>query len=135
MQLNFVDKPLARYIGKCKCKRAFSVVARMQSYDINAFVPDYEARKVNGNWAPLDVVFERADGNLMVGSSKLRFAPVVECDCGSDTLGRNPLVALSPVAFSMKVGHVCNHSCTHSKGDVCICSCGGLNHGAHFNLN
>ena len=129
-----VAKPFIRHIGKCKCKRVFSVVARLKAVSYNV-VPGYEGRKLNNKWAPLDIIFEREDGSVMAGTSACLIAPIVECDCGSDVNGKNPLIALRRVSFSMKEGHVCNASCTHSKGDVCVCSCGGLNHGAHFNLN
>ena len=50
--------------------------------------------------------------------------PLESCGkCGST---KTPKILTS--YYSAK-GHVCNSSCMNAVGPVCVCSCGGVNHG------
>ena len=131
-----ISKPFYRHIGKCKgCKKVFSVKARYldKSFSMKGLFPGYDHRKTQtSNF--MDCVFECADGTLIAGSLN-GMTPVVECDCALNKFGTGFLVPMNIVQSVLKPGHVCNAQCTNSKGHVCECSCGGQNHGAHFNLN
>lgn len=51
----------------------------------------------------------------------------LHCTCGQNVYGEQ---------FKMTVTtHKCGAKCTHSKGHVCDCSCGGANHGRGYQAN
>jgi hypothetical protein len=93
------------------------------------------ARRVDWTHSWLQRRFDRynhkwnADGVIALGV-EAEFgrtkAPIIRCTCGGTMGGKRIVSTMSE--------HKCDARCTHSRGHVCECSCGGENHGKAFSL-
>ena len=109
---------LNRFNGCCaRCKRRHSIGVRAKS--AVSLVAFGEGAAIHHNGVSATEAVLNEHDYWMPASNGV---PVVFC-CDKG-------VTVKEVKGTLSVAHKCEYSCMSSKGHVCVCSCGGQNHGA-----
>jgi hypothetical protein len=110
-----------RFNGRCAaCKRWHTYVTAKVSPE------GYAAFYVLEGAVPVKGIHAFVGTSVSTKHDRVR----VVCGCAK-RMGAPTRVEVLPVAGVVSTSHTCDNACLQAKGQDCLCSCGGRNHGAH----